>query len=232
MRRATQVPLEDRSGSADILRTEYVREQTPDRIPGDRFGRRVQPLDPTVAVEDVRRDAHPLERGGHVLGEFRRHGPPLQLASRGHPIHARGRLGLRRPPVRVISIHGPRTRIDAVIFVLIVLLVVLLGVSWPWSGVLIAVAVVLEIGEITLLRSWSRRLERRHGARDADEELIGELATVTAPCRPRGQVRIRGELWEAVCDAGADPGDQVAVEAVEGLTLVVEAPATHAGAAV
>jgi membrane protein implicated in regulation of membrane protease activity len=117
-----------------------------------------------------------------------------------------------------------------VIFVLIVLLVVLLGVSWPWSGVLIAAAVVLEIGEIALLRGWSRRLERRNAARDADEELIGELASVTSACRPRGQVRIRGELWEAVCEAGADPGEQVAVEAVEGLTLVVGAPVARAGA--
>jgi membrane-bound serine protease (ClpP class) len=117
-----------------------------------------------------------------------------------------------------------------VIFVLIVLLIVLLGISWPWSGVLIAAAVVLEIAEIALLRSWSRRLERRNAARDADEELIGELATVASACHPRGQVRIRGELWEAVCEAGADPGDQVAVEAVEGLTLVVGAPLTQAGA--
>jgi membrane-bound ClpP family serine protease len=40
-------------------------------------------------------------------------------------------------------------------------------------------------------------------------------------CRPRGQVRVRGELWEAVADHGADPGDTVRIEAIEGLTLIV-----------
>jgi membrane protein implicated in regulation of membrane protease activity len=41
------------------------------------------------------------------------------------------------------------------------------------------------------------------------------------PLRPNGQVRLNGELWEAVSDEGADPGDIVRVDAVEGLTLVV-----------
>jgi membrane-bound serine protease (ClpP class) len=111
-----------------------------------------------------------------------------------------------------------------VIFLLLVALVVLLDVEWPWSGVVIVAAIVLEVGEIALLRRWSRRLERRNAARDPDEELVGELAVVTAACRPRGQARIRGELWEAVCEEGADPGDEVRVRAVDGLTLVVGRP--------
>ena len=54
------------------------------------------------------------------------------------------------------------------------------------------------------------------------QTLVGRTATVTQACRPRGQVRVGGELWEARCDAGADPGDSVSVIAVERLTLVVE----------
>jgi membrane protein implicated in regulation of membrane protease activity len=34
-------------------------------------------------------------------------------------------------------------------------------------------------------------------------------------------VRVRGELWEARCDAGADPGDTVRIDALDELTLVV-----------
>jgi membrane protein implicated in regulation of membrane protease activity len=34
-------------------------------------------------------------------------------------------------------------------------------------------------------------------------------------------VRVHGELWEAVCDAGAEVGRKVRIERVDGLTLVV-----------
>ena len=39
---------------------------------------------------------------------------------------------------------------------------------------------------------------------------------MTESCRPRGQVRVGGELWQARCDAGADPGAAVRVTAVDG----------------
>ena len=45
-------------------------------------------------------------------------------------------------------------------------------------------------------------------------------------CRPTGQVRMNGELWEATCEAGADVGDETVVRAIDGLTLIVDpAPA-------
>ena len=43
-----------------------------------------------------------------------------------------------------------------------------------------------------------------------------------APCRPTGQVRIGGEIWEARCEAGADVGETVRVTGLDGLTLLVE----------
>jgi membrane protein implicated in regulation of membrane protease activity len=46
------------------------------------------------------------------------------------------------------------------------------------------------------------------------------------PCRPEGQVRVAGELWGAMCRAGADVGDVVRIERVDGLTLVVTPEAT------
>jgi Membrane-bound serine protease (ClpP class) len=51
--------------------------------------------------------------------------------------------------------------------------------------------------------------------------MIGTTATVVTPCRPKGNVRVHGELWEARCDDGADPGDSVRVDAIDGLLLVV-----------
>jgi membrane-bound serine protease (ClpP class) len=53
------------------------------------------------------------------------------------------------------------------------------------------------------------------------ETMVGATATVITPCRPRGQVRVQGELWDARCERGADPGELVEVVGVDGLTLVV-----------
>jgi membrane protein implicated in regulation of membrane protease activity len=53
------------------------------------------------------------------------------------------------------------------------------------------------------------------------EALVGRIAEVVEPCRPRGTVKLDGELWEAVCEAGADRGEEVVVRAVERLRLVV-----------
>jgi membrane protein implicated in regulation of membrane protease activity len=53
------------------------------------------------------------------------------------------------------------------------------------------------------------------------ESLVGADALVVEPCRPVGRVRIRGELWRARCDEGADVGDTVAVRSLDALTLVV-----------
>ena len=45
---------------------------------------------------------------------------------------------------------------------------------------------------------------------------------MTEACRPVGQVRLDGEIWEARCEAGASPGDQVRVIGRDKLALLVE----------
>ena len=103
------------------------------------------------------------------------------------------------------------------IFLLLLLLVLLAGISWPWSAVLLLVAVVLEVVGIVILRRWSKRLDRRYKPTQPEDELVGATAEVVTPCRPRGQVRLRGETWEATCEAGADEGTEVRVDSVDGL---------------
>ena len=75
----------------------------------------------------------------------------------------------------------------------------------------------IELGEAGF---WIRLSRRRQPAIGA-ESLVGAVGVATSRCRPRGRVRVRGELWQAVCDDGADPGDPVVVEGVSGLTLQV-----------
>ncbi|HEY7603420.1 MAG TPA: NfeD family protein [Gaiellaceae bacterium] len=106
------------------------------------------------------------------------------------------------------------------ILIIAILLAVFLLPS-PWSIVVLVVACVLEIGEIAILRHWSKRIGRRTKATTGAEAMVGKVAEVTQECRPSGMVRLDGELWEARCAAGASRGDRVTVEWVDGLTLVV-----------
>jgi len=90
-------------------------------------------------------------------------------------------------------------------------------VPLPWSIAVLAGGVALEVGETVF---WWRLSHRRRPSVGV-ETLVGAPATVVTPCRPRGQVRVAGELWQATCAEGADPGDLVRVVAVNGLTLIV-----------
>ena len=99
-----------------------------------------------------------------------------------------------------------------------ILLVALGIVPLPWGAALIVGVAAIELAE-TLF--WVRRSRRGRPAVGA-EAMVGEQATVLRPCRPVGQVRMKGEIWRARCDDGADDGERVRVRAVRGLDLIVE----------
>ena len=58
---------------------------------------------------------------------------------------------------------------------------------------------------------------RRRPPSVGPEHIVGEEGIV----RPGGQVFVRGELWRATSDERLEPGDLVAVDALDGLTLHV-----------
>jgi membrane-bound serine protease (ClpP class) len=101
--------------------------------------------------------------------------------------------------------------------VLILSIILSFFVSWPWNLLVVLGGVIAEVGEVV----WGRRLARRWRPKTGAEAMIGETAEVVAECRPKGQVRVHGELWAAACAAGADVGDTVRITAIEKLTLVV-----------
>ena len=88
----------------------------------------------------------------------------------------------------------------------------------PWGVVAVAAGGAVELGEAWLLWRWSHRRAPAVGA----EALLGAQAVVASPCRPYGHVRLKGELWRARCERGADEGALVEVVEVEDLLLVVE----------
>jgi membrane-bound serine protease (ClpP class) len=107
------------------------------------------------------------------------------------------------------------------VLLLAILLVVFLPITMPWAAIVIIAGCLLEIGEVIVARRWSKHLDRRLKVSTGAESMIGRTATVVSECRPVGQVKLRGELWEARCADGAAAGDVVRVEAVDELMLVV-----------
>jgi membrane protein implicated in regulation of membrane protease activity len=97
------------------------------------------------------------------------------------------------------------------------ILLALYVVPSPWDIVVLIGGIVLEIGETVFWWKLSHRRKPKVGV----ETLVGTSATVITSCRPRGQVRVAGEIWTATCTDGADPGEVVRVVAVDGLALVV-----------
>jgi len=61
------------------------------------------------------------------------------------------------------------------IFILTLIVIALAQIGGPWAVALLVAAAIAEVGEIILLRRWAK----------------------VTPCRPQGQVRVRGEIWEA-----------------------------------
>lgn len=81
-----------------------------------------------------------------------------------------------------------------------------------------------------LVKDWALypvlKVHYQFRAEQPAESLLGHRATAEQPLRPRGYVRLRGELWRARVGDGEriEPGEEVVVEGVDGLTLLVKRP--------
>jgi membrane protein implicated in regulation of membrane protease activity len=106
------------------------------------------------------------------------------------------------------------------------ILIGLFVVPDAWTVPVIAGALLLEVVETYV----SLRISRRLGPpRVGPERLIGQTGRVVEACRPDGRVRVRGEVWQARCEAGADVDELVRVIGRDRLVLSVEpAPGARA----
>jgi len=103
-----------------------------------------------------------------------------------------------------------------VLIIVAFLLLILLPTPWNIVGFLVVIPLwILE------LLAWNRSMKGRRKAVGA-QTLLGREAVVMTACRPRGQVRIDGEIWKARCDAGAGEGDTVRIVDRDNLALIVE----------
>ena len=112
----------------------------------------------------------------------------------------------------------PRATLGTVLAIIGIVMLLLLPPPWNFLGVPIAI-----VGAIGPVMFWHRQV-RGIGVQAGAETLVGETATVVAPCVPKGQVRFRGEgeIWSARCAGGAGRGESVRVANVADITLVVE----------
>ena len=104
--------------------------------------------------------------------------------------------------------------------------VLMIFVVPTWLGVvLVAAALVAEIGELVLWRRFLDRIRVTTGA----EGLVGATGEAITACDPEGSVRIRGEIWKARAEPAVARGERIVVEAVDGLTLGVVPAAGRGG---
>ncbi len=104
------------------------------------------------------------------------------------------------------------------VLVLIALALAIFVLPSPWGLAAVVVAAVLDISETGLFIWWSKRRKATVGV----DALVGKVGIASSALWPEGQVKIRGELWQARCAGGCDAGTRVVVRAVEGLLLVVD----------
>ncbi len=88
----------------------------------------------------------------------------------------------------------------------------------PWGWLLVIAAAAVDVLETALFWWWSRRRRSVVGV----DDLVGRRAVVVTTLAPRGQVRVQGEIWQAQSPVQVEPGREVVVCAVRGLSLDVE----------
>jgi membrane-bound serine protease (ClpP class) len=107
----------------------------------------------------------------------------------------------------------------------LLLFFIFLGLSLSKASLQIQVAIV--IGTIAILSILTFRLYRGVVAnlakvRTGKEVLVGAIGIATTDLRPTGEVRVKGEFWQAVAKEGWIEKDrEVEVVGMEGLVLTV-----------
>ena len=107
-------------------------------------------------------------------------------------------------------------------FLLLALLVLIL-LPYPWN---LAAALASALAGAVEVLYWERRMRSRP-AQTGHEALIGATGEAVAALAPVGQVRVKGELWEAHSSIPIERGARVQVVAIEDLRLEVRPAGTN-----
>jgi membrane protein implicated in regulation of membrane protease activity len=109
--------------------------------------------------------------------------------------------------------------------VLALLLLIFLPYPWNLAGALASSLV----GAVEVL-FWERRM-RSKPVQAGHEALVGATGEAVAPLAPLGQVRVKGELWQAHSSTPIERGARVEVVAIDDLRLEVRPAGSGSGRA-
>jgi membrane-bound serine protease (ClpP class) len=84
---------------------------------------------------------------------------------------------------------------------------------------LLPAAAIMATGTVLLVRLVLQA--QRRVAVTGEKGLIGQRGVADTPLQPEGWVRVLGERWRGVAEGPVNPGENVTVTSVEGLTLRV-----------
>ena len=101
---------------------------------------------------------------------------------------------------------------------LLALVLAFLLFPWPWNFGVIVAAAVCETSVVVIGMWYTRRGRSQVGT----QTLIGGTAEVITTLAPTGQVKLRGEIWQAHSEEGAQIGETVLIRSVKDLTLQVD----------
>ncbi len=92
---------------------------------------------------------------------------------------------------------------------------------------IVMVAVVAVIAMVWLMTTVVRA--RASKVATGQEGLVHERGIARTVIAPRGKVAVHGEIWNAVADSSIAAGQEIEVEAVDGMTLKIRPTATSQG---
>ncbi len=89
--------------------------------------------------------------------------------------------------------------------------------DWPWRLLVMIPLALFELLEVML---WLKL--RRARSITGAEAMEGMGGVALTNCEPEGQVRVKGQTWEARCRDGVGAGEQITVIRMDGIRLEVE----------
>lgn len=105
---------------------------------------------------------------------------------------------------------------EAVLVAIVLWLLPRLGLDIPFCG-LVLMMIALAAYNYATYRLGKKALVKK----PIISPDIGSRGRTVTPISPSGYVRINGELWQASSATSIDAGKEIAVEGVEGMTLLV-----------
>lgn len=107
---------------------------------------------------------------------------------------------------------------DVIVAAILLWLLPHLGVEVP-VGVVVGVMVAGVGFSALAYRPVKHAMQRE--AHSGAEAMLGKTATAITDMAPRGQVKLRGEIWKAVSSEHVRSGEEVRVLQLSGLELIV-----------